>query len=432
MTTNKADNLSLLNKYQILLIENDRLKAENKKLKAQLGIYGFPEEMINELEMPAAAFNENEETHSDNSTQPKHISPIYKPHKFINQNSSPGEKIKLFISLYKGREDVYAKRWQNKNGKSGYAPACFNEWKHGLCIKPKIKCSECNNKSFESLNEKVIEEHLKGNIVAGIYPMRIDEKCYFLSIDFDDEGWEKDTTILRNSCKEFDIPFAVERSRSGNGAHVWFFFKEKISAALARKFGTSLLTYSMSKRHEIKFKSYDRFFPNQDTMPRGGFGNLIALPLQMEARKKGNSVFIDGHFKPYSDQWKFMGTIRRLSEDEVERFTAKLSVAGNELGLLRKDNDESSKPWERVPPNPLTQNDFPEKINLVKANMIYIPKGGISQKALNVLKRLAAFKNPEFYKAQAMRMPTYNKPRIISCSDETENTLVYQEDAKKN
>ncbi len=255
--------------------------------------------------------------------------------------------------------------------------------------------------------------------------MCIDETCYFLAIDFDDEGWKKDVSILRKVFLGLDIPFAVERSRSGKGAHIWFFFKERIPAELARKFGSSLLTYSMNKRHELKFKSYDRFFPNQDTIPKGGFGNLIALPLQKESRGKGNSAFIDGSFKLYLDQWQFLNTIQKLSRDEIESFIAKLSrsINGDELGVLRKDEEESSKPWEKIKIPQLTEYDFPEKINLIKANMIYIPKEGISQKALNVLKRLAAFKNPEFYKAQAMRLPTYNKPRIIGCAEETEEYL---------
>ena len=181
----------------------------------------------------------------------------------------------------------------------------------------------------------------------------------------------------------------------------------------------------MNRRHEIKFKSYDRFFPNQDTMPRGGFGNLIALPMQKQAREKGNTLFVDDFFEPFPDQWEYLHSISKIREDKIELFISKFSSHSNEngLGILRKEDEENSKPWERYSAPGLSVDDFPKKIILVKANQLFIPKGGISHKALNILKRLAAFKNPEFYKAQAMRMPTYNKPRIISCSDETEEYL---------
>lgn len=407
MVNEKRFDQSLGEKYQVLLKENYDLKAENKKLKAQLGI-DYPRTDS------SAVVNDE-----------KSIS-------ITTQNLKAEEKIKLFMSLFKGRGDVYAKRWQNKESKSGYSPVCMNEWKPGICSKPtfakatvgkpKIKCADCINKFFGVLDEKIIEDHLKGNIVVGLYPMCTDDSCCFLAIDFDGDDWQKDIAVLRNTCGEFDIPVAIERSRSGDGAHLWFFFENQISAALARKLGALLLTYSMSKRHDIKFNSYDRFFPNQDTLPKGGFGNLIALPLQMAARKNGNSVFVDEDFKPYADQWDFLNSIKKLSEEKIETLITSLSH-GNELGILRKDDDESGRPWEKIPSVHLTKNDFPRKITLVKANMIYIPKENISQKALNVLKRLAAFKNPEFYKAQAMPLSTYNKPRIISCSDETAEYL---------
>ena len=272
-----------------------------------------------------------------------------------------------------------------------------------------------------TLDEKVIEAHLKGSIVVGLYPLQHDETCHFLAIDFDDIGWQKDIATLRDVCAAFDIPASIERSRSGNGAHAWFFFTDPVPAGQARKFGTALLTWSMSKRHEITFGSYDRFFPNQDTMPKGGFGNLIALPLQKKARENGNSVFIDEDFAAYEDQWSFLAQIRKLSADELEALIRKL-CHGNELGDLKQDDEGDIKPWETKRMT-WSRSDFPERVALVRANMLYILKSGISQRALNALKRLAAFKNPDFYKAQAMRMPTYNKPRIISCSDETPEYL---------
>lgn len=398
----------LFEKYQVLLIENNNLKEEMKSLKAQLGI----------REQQVASYEFSEHKSAPEMFEQNSFDTVMSSN--INNLSDPMEKIKLFMSFFKGRDDVYAKRWENKKkGTAGYSPYCLNEWKPGLCMKPKGTCTGCAHKIYAVLDEKVIYDHLRGreNFVAGIYPLRLDETCCFLAIDFDDGEWQKDISVLREVCSEFNIPVAVERSRSGKGAHAWFFFENPIAAALARKFGSVLLTYSMNKRHEITFKSYDRFFPNQDTMPKGGLGNLIALPLQKAARNVNNSVFIDENFEPYNDQWAFLATIRKLAEDEIEILTSKLSH-GSELGVLRKDEEEDEKPWETSKVK-LLKNDFPPDIEIVKANMLFIPKAGVSQRALNHLKRLAAFKNPEFYKAQAMRIPIKKVARIISCSDET-------------
>jgi superfamily II DNA or RNA helicase len=273
------------------------------------------------------------------------------------------------------------------------------------------------------MDEAVVDNHLRGTLVAGIYPMFRDETCWFLAIDFDDGDWQKDISTLQDVCITFGIPVAVERSRSGNGGHAWFFFEAPILATLARKFGTSLLTHATNERHEITFKSYDRFFPNQDTMPKGGLGNLIAQPLQKEARLAGNSVFIDRTFEPYPDQWAFLGSIQKLSEDDVLALTSQLSP-GSELGVVKQDEEEVLKPWEAVHRVvELQRIDFPREIEIVKANMLYIPKKGLSQRALNRLKRLAVFKNPEFFKHQAMRLPTFDKPRIICCADNSADYL---------
>ncbi|WP_338055994.1 TOTE conflict system archaeo-eukaryotic primase domain-containing protein [Thermanaerosceptrum fracticalcis] len=312
---------------------------------------------------------------------------------------------------------------KTKEGKSGYSPVCLNEWARGICNKPKIKCSECGNRNYAVLDFAAIDKHLRGKDVFGVYPMLPDETCYFLAIDFDDEGWEKDISVLRDICAGKNIPFAVERSRSGNGAHVWFFFDDKVSAVSARKFGTALLTHAMAKRHEIKFTSYDRLFPNQDTLPKGGLGNLIALPLQLNARRNNNSVFIDEKFQPYDDQWSFLSSIRKLSESEIDLYISQL-CSGSELGDLRQNEDEECKPWERSNTNyKLSKSDFPDTVYVTKVNMLYVSKNGFSHKALNIIKRLAAFRNPDFYKAQAMRLPTFDKPRIISLSYETPEYL---------
>lgn len=408
------DYKELFEKYQALLAENSILKEELRNLKAQLGIVEC--QVVSSCE----DFNSEPEpempcTESENSNDLR---------SGINNMSDSIDKIKLFMSLFRGRDDVYAKRWENpKKGTAGYSPVCANEWKSGICQKAKTKCVNCTYKSYLSLNEKVVDDHLRGrnSFVAGIYSMCPDETCYFLAIDFDNGEWQKDVTTLREVCIEFKIPIAVERSRSGKGAHMWFFFESSLPASLARKFGSSLLSHAMNKRHEITFKSYDRFFPNQDTMPKGGFGNLIALPLQKAARNNNNSVFIDENFQPYDDQWAFLSSIQKLSEDNIELLVTKLCY-GNELGVLRKDEEETQKPWEtsRVK---LAKEDFPNEIEIVKTNMLFVPKAEFSQRALNYLKRLAAFKNPEFYKAQAMRIPIKKMQRIISCSDETAEYL---------
>ncbi|MFH1361693.1 MAG: DEAD/DEAH box helicase family protein, partial [bacterium] len=289
------------------------------------------------------------------------------------------------------------------------------------------RCALCPSRKFSGLNELVIESHLKGTNaqgkdVVGIYPLLADENCYLLAIDFDEGEWQKDVTAFASTCAKNKIPIAIERSRSGSGAHVWIFFAEPIPAATARKLGSALLTCTMNHRHEISFRSYDRLFPSQDIMPKGGFGNLIALPLQGYSRKFGNSVFVDEQFIPYQDQWAFLSEVRKMSPNEVEEKIDLLSV-DNELGVLVRGEDET-KPWEkRKPQQKLTKADFPEAVTIVRANQLYLEKGAISQKALARIKRLAAFKNPDFYKAQAMRLPTYGKPRIIFSLDETQQYL---------
>ena len=347
------------------------------------------------------------------------------PQPSITKASSNAEKSELFLSLFRGRDDVYARRWVSKDGqKSGYSPVCRNEWVRGICEKPRVKCSECKHREHVPISRHVIARHLSGKETAGIFPMLPDETCLFLAIDFDEEGWRRDVAAVRSVCDRNRIPIAVERSRSGNGAHVWLFFEEPISAYAARKLGSAILTSAMEEHHQLKFTSYDRFFPNQDTMPKGGFGNLIALPLQREPRDNGNSVFVDENYAPYADQWAFLSGISRLSVGEAERF-ANILCKGGELGsLYHLEEEDADAPWQKkAPPAALSFMDFPHEVRVVEADMLYIEKEGVSHKGLNRLKRLAAFRNPEFYKAQAMRFPTWDKPRVISISDETEKHL---------
>jgi hypothetical protein len=244
----------------------------------------------------------------------------------IDSRAPAEKKIELFRSLFRGRPDVYARRFvSRKTGKSGYSPACGNEWIRGVCEKPRIKCSDCPHRRLLPLDDEAIRWHLSGQdaggheFVVGVYPMLADETCFFLAVDFDKATWQEDSKAFLDTCRYLELPAALERSRSGNGGHVWLFFTEAVPAALARKLGTYLLTETMERRPDLGLDSYDRLFPNQDTLPQGGFGNLIALPLQKRSREQGNSVFLDDGYSPYPDQWQFLSSLRRISRSEIER-----------------------------------------------------------------------------------------------------------------
>jgi superfamily II DNA or RNA helicase len=351
----------------------------------------------------------------------------------VTHQSTQEAKINLFRSLFRGREDVYPKRFQSlKTGKTGYQPVCHNEWVSGICEKPKIRCDKCAHREFLPITDDVVRNHLLGmnpgdrsdrDFTIGVYPMLSDETCWFLAVDFDKTSWQEDTEAFLETCRHSNIPAALERSRSGNGGHVWFFFSEPIPAALARKMGAFLLTQTMECRPEIGLDSYDRFFPSQDTLPKGGFGNLIALPLQKKPRENGNSLFLNEGFVPYEDQWAFLASLRRVSRQEVEAIVGQAQKQGDVLGVRVPVTDETDDtPWAAPPSRRLRElsviGPFPEQIDLVLGNQIYVPKADLAPSLRNRLIRLAAFQNPEFYQAQAMRLSTFGKPRIISCGED--------------
>jgi superfamily II DNA or RNA helicase len=343
---------------------------------------------------------------------------------------SPTEaKIGLFRSLFRGRDDVYPRRFESrKTGKSGYSPVCANEWVRGICEKPRIKCAECQHRKFLPITDDVIRQHLSGqdcngrDFVMGVYPMLLDETCFFLAADFDKATWQQDSKAFLETCRQLGLPVALERSRSGNGGHVWLFFRESIPAILARKLGAHVLTETMDRRPDIGLDSYDRFFPNQDTLPQGGFGNLIALPLQKRPRESGNSVFLDDNFVPFPDQWAFLSTIRAIGRREVEGVVRSAEAKGHVVGVqFAPDEEDDVSPWTAPPSRRQASGNIkgplPAKLELILGNQIYIAKDDLSPSLRNSLIRLAAFQNPEFYKAQAMRLPTYDKPRIVACAE---------------
>lgn len=351
----------------------------------------------------------------------------------LTTQSPQEEKIQFFRSLFKGREDVFPRRFVNtKTGKSGYAPVCRNEWAVGICQKPKIACQECNFRAFVPVSDEIIRHHLRGNdpnessgkdFTMGVYPLLIDETCWFLAVDFDKSTWADDAKAFLETCRSYQVPAALERSRSGNGGHVWIFFETPVLAALARKLGTLLLTSTMNLRPEIGMDSYDRLFPSQDTMPKGGFGNLIALPLQKKPREQNNSVFVDQDLSPYSDPWAFLSSLQKMTPKEVERILKNVQDEGEITGVravvLEENEDE---PWKLTPSRKYKEiaisGPFPDPLNMVIGNQIYIEKEGLPASLRNRIVRIAAFQNPEFYKAQAMHLSTFGKPRIISCCED--------------
>lgn len=355
---------------------------------------------------------------------------MQEPLKSINQRSPPGEKIALFRPLFRGRDDVYPRRFESKKtGKSGYQPACANEWVRDVCDKRKTKCAECPNRRFLPVTDAVVNHHLSGrddtgrHFVMGVYPMLQDETCYFLALDFDGEKWREDVCAVKETCSRLGMPACIERSRSGNGAHLWLFFDEAVPAVLARKLGSHILTETMERRPELGLDSYDRFFPNQDTLPHGGFGNLIALPLQKQPREQGNTVFVDDHLVPYPDQWAFLSSIERITNAKAQTIVALAERRDRVIGVrLYPDEGANEQPWllppSRRPSEPLLSGPLPKSLNVIIGNEIYIEKEPLPPALRNRLIRLAAFQNPEFYRAQAMRLPTFDKPRIIACAEE--------------
>lgn len=340
--------------------------------------------------------------------------------------SSPTrEKIELFRRLFRGREDVFPKYWESKQGtKKGYAPACANEWVVGKCDRRRVKCGECPHRVLIPVGDQVILDHLKGRHTIGVYALREDETCWFLAADFDKTSWQDDVAAFVETSRGVGLQPAVERSRSGNGAHVWFFFAAPLAASVARRLGCYLITETMTRRHQLGMESYDRLFPNQDTMPRGGFGSLIALPFQDRPRQRGNTVFLDDALTPWPDQWSFLGSVPRLAPEFVEEVVREASRGGQVMGMRAAEvlDDEDSKPWlrppsGRQPPLPLS-GPLPPALHAVLAQRLFVEKAGVPAALLNRIQRLAAFQNPEFYKKERLRLSTAGTPRVICCAED--------------
>ena len=397
-----------MDRLTALRSECERLRAENAHLRSLLELTEAEPPSATIPSPPAAALTATPPNHPDTSAP-------------LTSDSPVAAKIARFRTLFRGRDDVYAERWQSKAGRSGYAPACAHEWDRALCGKPKVKCADCPNRALLPLTDEVIRDHLTGRHTVGVYPLLPDETCRLLALDFDKAEWRHDVSAFTGVCARLGVPAYVEVSRSGNGAHVWVFFAEAIDAARARRLGSTLLTRTTALRHEVGLDSYDRLFPGQDTLPKGGFGNLIALPLQRQPRDESKSVFVDADFQPSPDQWRLLSGVKRMSAADVVRALEKALAGAGALGELIALDDGAEEPWT-LPPSGRTESriegPFPDAIDIVSSNLVYVTEDGLPQGLQDRLVRLAAFENPEFYRAQAMRLPTFAKPRLICCAEE--------------
>lgn len=317
-------------------------------------------------------------------------------------------------------------RWEKPaKGKNGWAPRCENEWKAGVCGKPRVKCGECPNQAFLAPVESELLGHLQGRHVMGVYPLLTDDTCWLLAIDLDGHSWRTDVTAIREACREFEVLPAIERSRSGAGAHVWFFFSEPVQARLARQFGSMLLTEAMTRSTTLGMASYDRLFPSQDTLPKGGFGNLIALPLQQQARQRGNTLFVDEHLEPFEDQWSYLESLPRIAPDCLQELVARGVHDGRVLGVPEEAEGDGA-PWRPARPlaERLAEAELPDIVSATLAQRLYIRSEGLPPVLLDAMRRLAAFSNPQFLELQGVRKSTARTPRVIACFEQTDDFLV--------
>ena len=329
------------------------------------------------------------------------------------------EKVALIRRLFRGRDDVYALRWESATtGKSGYAPACANEWRPGVCEKPRIKCSACQHRVFLPVSDQVIYDHLAGTITIGVYPLLPDNTCRFLAVDFDDADWAADARAFADSCRDLDVPVSLEISRSGTGAHAWIFFAGTVPAFAARELGSALLSYTCARTRQLALTSYDRLFPNQDIMPAGGFGNLIALPLQKRARDIGHTVFVDESLQPYDDQWTYLASVRGIQPRDIETIVRRAIGNGPALDVSRTDQDCATEPWLPVEQTTISPDvTMPGSVRVTRANQLFVATDEMPQAMLNRVIRLAAFANPAYFEAQAMRRSVWNIPRLIAMAE---------------
>lgn len=332
-------------------------------------------------------------------------------------NSIIKERMELYRSYFKGREDVYAQRWFKGELKQ-YSPVIKKQYiSFDPITKKRIILASEGESVYEKLTDEVIFKHLSknNNLAVGLYVIANENQCFLAAIDFDGPKWQEECSLVTDVIEQYSFSYILERSQSGQGAHIWFFFQQPIKAKVARQFCSSFLTLAMKKSSLIKMSSYDRIFPTQDTVPKKGFGNLIALPLEGVARQSNNSVFIDKTLKVYEDQWDALKNTKKISEQKINSFLEKTG-----------DNFDAGKVGIDYKSDGSLQLPIAEKtIEITLENGIKFSSKDLEPSLINHLKRVASFKNPEFYKAQKMRLNTWGKPRIICCAEiEEDETMI--------
>ena len=388
------------------LQEIEQLRQENAQLRKKLGMeVSQPKADYRQSGLTSVGSNSRVEEAQEDTSYGRN-NPIYAKPARVGSNFSAEEKIKLFRTLFRGREDVYAVFWFNeRTGKKGYSPACEDPW----------SSKKGKAKKYLALTDEVILSHLTGEKIVGVYPLLKDDTCWFLACDFDKEGWALDALAFLNICKDYGVPAYLERSRSGNGGHVWIFFSTPVLATSARQLGIRLLKETMVIRAEMDLASYDRFFPSQDFLPRAGFGNLIALPLQKNCRTLGNTEFLnvnDSELRPLPDQWKFLSEIKRLGYSQVEMFLEKIPPVS--VGP-RNPGSVSPAVRHRYP--------APKQIRCVLGATLSVEKSGIPPWLMAQMKQLALLHNPQFYEREKLRLSTWRISRFIRCYEEDASHL---------
>lgn len=347
----------------------------------------------------------------------------------VDRESSNADKVRLFLQLFRGRQDVFARRFENaKTGKSGYSPFCQNQWGSGCGLRQGRRCADCAVRRFAPVSEEVACWHLRGRdgrmqpFVMGVYPMAADETVRFAVIDFDEASWRRDALFVVRKARSVGLSVALEKSRSGKGAHLWFFLASPTPARAIREVLTYVLTLVLEEHPEVSLDSYDRIIPNQNTLPKGGFGNLIALPLQAEPRKVDNSVFVDDDWVPHADQWRFLSSLPLNTPEVVDRL---LQQARNEHRLLlphAPSSEEGERPWEfflplwstGTPPTASASRVPEASVRVVLANRVFVEQRNLTPELRRNLIAVSSFVNPQFYEKQRMKLSVYGEPRVIS------------------